>query len=169
MLPETLSADICSLKQGEVRAALACHLVIDKDGTLKSWRFTRAKICVAANIAYEYAQAAINEYHSRSSRAKSRDVGVAQEHPSTALGTNGGVDEVLVETALKPLWECWAALLAARTTQPLELDIPSGAWLDEKGGSCRRARERLDGHGWSGLPDRGQCRGSKALEATKAP
>ena len=60
MLPETLSADICSLKQGEVRAALACHMVIDKDGTLKSWRFTRAKICVAANIAYENAQAAID-------------------------------------------------------------------------------------------------------------
>src|ERR687894_1467471 len=60
MLPEELSADICSLKQGQVRAAMACHLKIARDGTLKSWRFTRAKICVVANIAYEDAQAAID-------------------------------------------------------------------------------------------------------------
>src|SRR3954464_10254925 len=60
MLPEELSADICSLKEGQDRAAMACHLKISKDGTLKSWRFTRAKIRVAANIAYEDAQAAID-------------------------------------------------------------------------------------------------------------
>src|SRR5438445_11724466 len=60
MLPEELSADICSLKAGEQRAAMACHLKIASDGTLKSWRFSRAKICVAANIAYEDAQAAID-------------------------------------------------------------------------------------------------------------
>src|SRR5205085_9770329 len=60
MLPEELSADICSLKAGEPRAAMACHLKIDRQGNLKSWRFTRAKICVAANIAYEDAQAAID-------------------------------------------------------------------------------------------------------------
>jgi ribonuclease R len=28
MLPETLSADICSLKEGEDRAALVCHLQV---------------------------------------------------------------------------------------------------------------------------------------------
>ena len=39
---------------------MACHLKIAKDGALKSWRFTRAKICIAANIAYEDAQAAID-------------------------------------------------------------------------------------------------------------
>ena len=32
MLPEILSADICSLKEGEDRAALACHLQVTKDG-----------------------------------------------------------------------------------------------------------------------------------------
>src|SRR4051794_10432725 len=60
MLPEELSAHICSLKEGEVRAALACHLKIAKDGSVTSWRFSRAKICVAANIAYEDAQAAMD-------------------------------------------------------------------------------------------------------------
>jgi len=60
MLPETLSAEICSLKEGEDRAALACHLQVRKDGALKSWRFTRARVRIAANIAYEDAQAAID-------------------------------------------------------------------------------------------------------------
>nr|WP_028969991.1 RNB domain-containing ribonuclease [Sphingomonas sp. URHD0057] len=60
MLPEELSADICSLKAGQDRAAMACHLRISKDGELRSWRFTRATIRVAANIAYEDAQAAMD-------------------------------------------------------------------------------------------------------------
>ena len=60
MLPEELSADICSLKAGEDRAAMACHLKIAKDGSVKSWRFTRAKVRIAANIAYEDAQAAMD-------------------------------------------------------------------------------------------------------------
>jgi ribonuclease R len=60
MLPETLSAEICSLKEGEDRAALVCHLQVSKEGQLKSWRFTRARVRIAANIAYEDAQAAID-------------------------------------------------------------------------------------------------------------
>ncbi len=60
MLPEVLSADMCSLKAGQDRAAMVCHLVIDKAGKLKSWRFTRALVRLAANIAYEDAQAAID-------------------------------------------------------------------------------------------------------------
>src|SRR3954470_8047858 len=60
MLPETLSAEICSLKEGEDRAALVCHLQVTKAGALKSWRFSRARVRIAANIAYEDAQAAID-------------------------------------------------------------------------------------------------------------
>jgi ribonuclease R len=60
MLPETLSADICSLKEGEDRAALVCHLQVSREGQLRSWRFTRARVRIAANIAYEDAQAAID-------------------------------------------------------------------------------------------------------------
>jgi ribonuclease R len=61
MLPEELSADICSLKEGQDRAALACHLTIDDDGKVAKWRFTRAVIRVAGNFAYEDAQASIND------------------------------------------------------------------------------------------------------------
>ena len=63
MLPEVLSADVCSLKEGEDRAALACHMQVTKTGALKSWRFTRATVRIASNIAYEDAQAMINGTH----------------------------------------------------------------------------------------------------------
>src|SRR4051794_29474884 len=106
MLPEELSADICSLKAGEQRAAIACHLKIAKDGTLKSWRFSRAKVCVAANIAYEDAQAAMDALEEEA-------VDVAS--PVCFMPPiEGTVPQELVEKALKPLWACWRALFAAR-------------------------------------------------------
>jgi ribonuclease R len=37
MLPETLSADVCSLRAGEDRAAIACHLSIDAEGKVTQW------------------------------------------------------------------------------------------------------------------------------------
>src|SRR5690554_3072220 len=60
MLPEVLSADVCSLKQGEDRAAMACHLRIDSRGRVKDWRFTRALVRIAEVVAYEDAQARID-------------------------------------------------------------------------------------------------------------
>jgi ribonuclease R len=60
MLPEVLSADVCSLKQGVDRAAMICHLTIDPHGRLKDWRFTRALVRISEVIAYEDAQARID-------------------------------------------------------------------------------------------------------------
>ncbi|MBN9505971.1 MAG: VacB/RNase II family 3'-5' exoribonuclease [Altererythrobacter sp.] len=60
MLPEVLSAGVCSLKQDEDRAAMACHLRIDSHGRVKEWRFTRALVRITENIAYEEAQARID-------------------------------------------------------------------------------------------------------------
>ncbi|MEM9312449.1 MAG: ribonuclease R [Pseudomonadota bacterium] len=57
MLPEILSADVCSLKEGEDRVAMACHLRIDAAGKVTSHRFTRAIVRIHHNIAYEDAQA----------------------------------------------------------------------------------------------------------------
>jgi ribonuclease R len=148
MLPEELSADICSLKEGRERAALACHLVVGKDGALKSWRFSRARIRVAANIAYEDAQAAID-------------------------GTAGLVEAEIVAGALRPLWDCWAALLAARNRRgPLELDLPERrVVLDEKGRILSVApRERLDAHRLvEDYMIAANVAAAKALEAKKAP
>jgi ribonuclease R len=145
MLPEVLSADVCSLKEGVDRAALACHLQVTKNGALKSWRFTRAVVRLAANIAYEDAQAAID----------------------------GDLDNPLTETALRPLWDCWHALNAARDKrEPLDLDLPERRIvLDEKGRILSVApRERLDAHKL--IEDymiAANVAAAKALEAKKTP
>ncbi|WEJ99902.1 MAG: ribonuclease R [Candidatus Sphingomonas phytovorans] len=145
MLPEELSADMCSLRQGVDRAALACHLQIAKNGTLKSWRFTRAIVRIAANIAYEDAQAAID----------------------------GTIEHPLTDVALKPLWACWKALYKAREKRdPLDLDLPERrVVLDEKGRILSVApRERLDAHKL--IEDymiAANVAAAKALEAKKAP
>ena len=60
MLPEVLSADVCSLRAGEDRAAMACHLTINAAGQVTNWRFTRAIVRIAEVIAYEDAQARID-------------------------------------------------------------------------------------------------------------
>ncbi len=165
MLPEELSADICSLKESQVRAAMACHLKIAKDGTLKSWRFTRAKICVAANIAYEDAQAAIDA---------AGEEWVEVSSPACAMPeVEGAVPAALIESALKPLWSCWRALLANRNKrEPLELDIPERrVVLDEKGRILSVApRERLDAHKLvEDYMIAANVAAARALEAKKAP
>jgi ribonuclease R len=143
MLPEVLSADVCSLVEGADRAALVCHLQVGRDGALKSWRFTRAVVRIAANIAYEDAQAAIDA-----------DAGTMIE-------------------ALRPLWACWRALAKARDArQPLDLDLPERrVVLDEKGRILSvAARERLDAHRL--IEDymiAANVAAAKALEAKKAP
>ncbi len=153
MLPEILSADVCSLGEGADRAALACHLTVDAEGEVKGFRFSRALVRIGAVIAYEDAQYAIDQDSSgRSSRAQSRDQ-EADAAPlsgaSTALGTNGeGVDREILP-ALRNLWACWAALARARDKrEPLALDLPEQrVMLDEMGRIASvAARERLDAH-----------------------
>lgn len=165
MLPEELSADICSLKAGQERAALACHLTIAKDGTVKSWRFTRARIRVAANIAYEDAQSAIDA-------SKEERIEVAS--PVCWMPeVESAVPKELVETALKPLWGCWQALAAARKRrEPLELDLPERlVVLDEKGRIESVApRERLDSHRLvEDFMIAANVAAARALEAKRSP
>jgi ribonuclease R len=165
MLPEELSADICSLKAGEDRAAMACHLKIAKDGALKSWWFTRAKIRVAANIAYEDAQAAID--------AAGEDRIEVTSPTCDMPPVEGRVPSELVESALKPLWVCWRALFAARQKRdPLELDLPERrVMLDEKGRIMSIApRDRLDAHRLvEDYMIAANVVAARALEAKKAP
>jgi ribonuclease R len=165
MLPEELSADICSLKAGEDRAAMACHLKIAKDGTLKSWRFTRAKVRIAANIAYEDAQAAMDAVEQERIEVSSP---VCFMPP-----IEGPVPQELVEKALKPLWGCWRALFAARQKRdPLELDLPERrVMLDEKGRIMSIApRDRLDAHRLvEDFMIAANVAAARALEAKKAP
>ena len=165
MLPHELSSDICSLKQGEIRAAMACHLHVGKDGALKNWRFSRAKICVAANIAYENAQAAMD--------AAGEEMAELASSPCSMPELEGPVPRELVEKSLKPLWTCWRALLAARNKrEPLELDLPERrVVLDEKGRIMSVApRERLDAHRLvEDYMIAANVAAAKALERKKAP
>ena len=182
MLPESLSADMCSLKAGQDRAALACHLQIDDKGQVKAWRFSRALIRVAANIAYEDAQAAIDGTHILPLRGggPSRDGGGAASGtpstascPSTASGPPPPVEEELVEKALKPLWACWALLAKDRALrEPLDLDLPERrVVLDDAGSIVSVApRERLDAHRLiEDFMIAANVAAAKALEAKKAP
>ncbi|WP_426260238.1 ribonuclease R [Sphingomonas sp. DC1100-1] len=143
MLPEILSAEVCSLKEGEDRAALVCHLHISKSGKLESWRFARARVRIAANLAYEEAQAAID------------------------------ADAGAMIDVLRPLWACWRALAKARDArEPLDLDLPERrVVLDEQGRIMSVApRERLDAHRL--IEDymiAANVAAAKALEAKKAP
>ena len=165
MLPHELSSDICSLKEGKDRAALACHLHVAPDGSLKNWRFSRAVIRVAANIAYEDAQGAID--------AQTEERMDVSSSPCSMPEIDGPVAADLVETALKPLWACWSALLAARNRrEPLELDLPERqVVLDEKGRIASVApRERLDAHRLvEDFMIAANVAAAKALEHKKAP
>ncbi|MBC9032784.1 ribonuclease R [Sphingomonas sp. JC676] len=160
MLPEILSAEVCSLKEGEDRAALACHLQVGKNGELKNWRFTRAVVSIAANIAYEDAQTIID--------------GPGSERPMLDETLRPGTERhAAIEAALKPLWDCWKALNKAREKrEPLDLDLPERRiMLDEMGRILSVApRERLDAHKL--IEDymiAANVAAAKALEAKKAP
>ncbi|KTE22107.1 ribonuclease R [Sphingopyxis sp. H050] len=149
MLPETLSAGVCSLKAGQDRAAMACHLTIDRHGKVTSWRFTRALVRLRANIAYERAQAAYD-----------------------ADAPDEGWDADVLPT-LRNLWGCWAVLAKARAARaPLDLDLPERqVRLDEAGNIAEiRVRERLDSMRL--IEDymiAANVAAAKALEAKKSP
>jgi len=110
MLPERISNDLCSLREGENRACLAVRMVFDKDGGKRSHTFMRAIMRSAAKLSYQEAQAAIDG------------------RPSDKAGP-------LLERVLRPLWNAYGALAAARDKRgPLDLDLPERKiLLDEKG------------------------------------
>jgi ribonuclease R len=120
---------------------------------------------VAANIAYEDAQAAMD--------ATSEEVIENTSSPCSMPELDGAVPKELVDKALKPLWACWQALLKAREKrEPLELDLPERrVMLDEKGRILSVApRERLDAHRLvEDFMIAANVAAAKALERKKAP
>ncbi|WP_089214401.1 ribonuclease R family protein [Sphingopyxis indica] len=188
MLPETLSAGVCSLKAGEDRAAMACHLVVDKHGKVTSWRFARALVRLRANIAYEDAQAMIDgdpilpgtgrgtseagggAPSGKRAAETSHKPHVPLHHPADGPPPRAGEDLL---PALQNLWGCWALLAKARAARaPLELDLPERqVILDDQGNIAEiRLRERLDAHRL--IEDymiAANVAAAKALEAKKSP
>ena len=124
MLPERLSADLCSLIEGEARACLAARLRLDADGVLIGHSFERGTMRSRASLTYEQAQAA------------------ADGRPDAAT-------EPLVEGAIRPLWAAYRAAARARAArQPLDLDLPERRIEINEAGEVTDIpiRERLDAH-----------------------
>ena len=173
MLPEVLSADVCSLKEGEDRAAMACHLRINAEGNVTKFRFTRALVRIAHNIAYEDAQAIVDGKPLPLGEGVG-DGGSVQApsstHPLSPSLREGGED---VRAILLNLWAAWKALAAARHARdPLELELPERrVVLDEQGRIAEIAiRERLDAHRVvEDFMIAANVAAAKALEARTAP
>ncbi|MBO0663758.1 ribonuclease R [Jiella sp. MQZ9-1] len=125
MLPERISNDLCSLREGQDRPALAVRLVFDASGDKRRHTFHRVMIRSRAKLAYEQAQAAI-------------------------AGDGGAeVSTEIFETVLKPLWEAFRLVRAARERrQPLELDLPERKLKLDAAGRVEKVvvPMRLDAH-----------------------
>jgi ribonuclease R len=100
MLPEELSADLCSLKEGVDRPCLVARMVFDAHGRKKSHVFQRGVMRSAARLTYARAQGAFD----------------------------GNPDADINATVRKTLADVWAAyksLTVARNHRdPLDLDLP---------------------------------------------
>ncbi len=124
MLPERISNDLCSLKPGAPRGALAVRMVIDKTGHKRSHTFHRVLMRSAAKLNYAQAQAAID----------------------------GRLDDTtgpLLDPILKPLYDAYALVKRARNERdPLDLDLPERKILLKPDGTVDRVvtPERLDAH-----------------------
>jgi ribonuclease R len=124
MLPERISNDLCSLREGEARPSLAVRMVIGSDGRKKSHSFHRVLIRSAAKLSYEQAQAAIDG------------------KPDDKTGP-------LLEPVLKPLWAAYATMAKARDKRsPLDLELPERKILLNEAGLVAdiHVPERLDAH-----------------------
>jgi ribonuclease R len=124
MLPEKLSNDLCSLREGEPRPCLAVRMTFDRNGKKLSHRFVRGMMRSAAKLSYQEAQAAIDGKPSKKAAA-------------------------LLDTVLKPLWQVYGLLKDAREKRgPLDLDLPERKIiLDERGLVSRViVPERLEAH-----------------------
>ncbi len=110
MLPERISNNLCSLREGEDKACLCVTMLFNAGGDKTGHEFSRGLMRSSARLSYAQAQAAID----------------------------GQTDETttpIVETVLQPLWRAYGALAAARDKRaPLDLDLPERKIkLDETG------------------------------------
>lgn len=124
MLPERISNDLCSLREGEDRPAMAVRMVFSKEGRKAGHTFHRIMMKSAAKLSYQQAQAAIDG------------------KPDDKTGP-------LLEPILKPLWAAYKIMKIGRDRrQPLELDMPERKILLKSDGTVDRVfvPDRLDAH-----------------------
>jgi ribonuclease R len=124
MLPERISNDLCSLREGEDRPALAVRMRFSAQGRKIGHSFHRVMMRSAARLSYEQAQAAID-------------------------GRPDEKAKPLLDTVLRPLWDAYAVLGRGRSArEPLELDLPERKILLKPDGTVDRVivPPRLDAH-----------------------
>ena len=123
MLPERISNDLCSLREGEDRPALAVRMRFDKNGRKVSHRFHRIMMRSALKLAYEDAQA-------------------------FADGKAGGLPDDQRQIIDK-LWNAYTILTRGRIArEPLEIEIPERKVMLNADGGVERivTPPRLDAH-----------------------
>ncbi|WP_217568435.1 ribonuclease R [Mesorhizobium sp. GbtcB19] len=124
MLPERISNDLCSLREGENRPAIAVRMTFSSEGRKLRHSFHRVMMKSAAKLAYPQAQAAID-------------------------GVPDDKTRPILDSVLRPLWDAYAVLKRGRDArQPLELDLPERKILLKADGTVDRVvvPERLDAH-----------------------
>ena len=123
MLPEALSADLCSLVEGEDRPCIALRMVLDEQGAKVAHDFHRGIMRSPASLTYEQAQAA------------------ADGRPDEAT-----IPHLEVLAALYAAYDC--AAQARDRRQPLELDLPERRIRLDAAGNVAAVgfRERLEAH-----------------------
>ena len=124
MLPERISNDLCSLRPGEDRPALAVRMVVTADGHKRGHTFHRVTMRSAAKLSYQQAQAAVD-------------------------GAPDDVTKPLLGNVLRPLWAAYGALKTAREKRnPLDLDLPERKLILAADGTVERVAipPRLDAH-----------------------
>ena len=124
MLPERISNDLCSLKPGLDRPAIAVRMVIGVDGRKREHRFHRVLIRSLAKLHYAQAQAAID-------------------------GQPDEATEPLLPLVIVPLYAAYAALKRAREERgPLDLDLPERKILLKPDNTIERviSPQRLEAH-----------------------
>ncbi|MGF1543372.1 MAG: ribonuclease R [Parvularculaceae bacterium] len=121
MLPERLSNDLCSLREGEDRPCLAVEMVLDAGGRKRRHRFMRAVMRSAAKLSYEDAQGVID-------------------------GGGGGDAVAKTVRTLKAAFDARWSERAKRA--PLDLDLPERRIVLGADGRVDRVerRERFDAH-----------------------
>jgi ribonuclease R len=124
MLPERLSADLCSLHAGVPRAVVAVRMRIDAHGNKIEQKFVRGLMRSAGSLTYEEVQAAID-------------------------GGSNDRTGPLVDEVIRPLYAAYRALKEARRRRgPLDLDLPERRIVLDKDGRVTSVafRDRLEAH-----------------------
>ncbi|MCV6597399.1 MAG: ribonuclease R [Mangrovicoccus sp.] len=124
MLPDRLSADLCSLHEGVPRPCIALRMRLSADGDKIDHQFLRGMMRSAASLTYGEAQAAMD-------------------------GELSERTEPLLESVIRPLFEAYYAAREARARrQPLDLDLPERQIVLSEDGrvSSVAFRQRFDAH-----------------------